>query len=102
MDATIFNKDEIKTVLVNVIKELYPYYREIKPWVAIYSKDKFLNLDNEYVSLMVNYDNFGKIFIKDGRLIARGGFRYGVGVQRDVDSIEQGIRILVKSYFSIR
>lgn len=102
MDATIFNENEIKTILVNVVKELYPFYREIKPWVAIYSKDKFLNLDNEYVSLTVNYDNFGKIFIKDGKLVARGGFRAGVGVQKDVDSIEQGIRILVKSYFNIR
>lgn len=46
MDATIFNENEIKTILVNVVKELYPFYREIKPWVAIYSKDKFLNLDN--------------------------------------------------------
>lgn len=102
MDATIFNENEIKTILVNVVKELYPFYREIKPWVAIYSKDKFLNLDNEYVSLTVNYDNFGKIFIKDGKLVARGGFRAGVGVQNDVDSIEQGIRTLVKSYFNIR
>lgn len=74
MDATIFNENEIKTILVNVVKELYPFYREIKPWVAIYSKDKFLNLDNEYVSLTVNYDNFGKIFIKDGKLVARGVF----------------------------
>lgn len=82
MDATIFNENEIKTILVNVVKELYPFYREIKPWVAIYSKDKFLNLDNEYVSLKVNYDNFGNIFIKDGKLVARGGFRAGVGVQR--------------------
>ena len=109
MDATIFNENEIKTILVNVVKELYPFYGEIKPFyggikpfVAIYSKDKFLNLDNEYVSLKVNYDNFGKIFIKDGKLVARGGLRAGVGVQMDVDSIEQGIRILVKSYFNIR
>lgn len=102
MDATIFNENEIKTILVNVVKELYPFYREIKPWAAIYSKDKFLNLDNEYVSLTVNYDNFGKIFINDGKLVARGGFRAGFGVQMDVDSIEQGIRILVKSYFNIR
>jgi hypothetical protein len=102
MDATIFNENEIKTILVNVVKELYPFYREIKPWVAIYSKDKFLNLDNEYVSLKVNYDNFGKIFIKDGKLVARGGFRGGIGVQMDVDSIEQGIRTLIKSYFNIR
>lgn len=57
MDATIFNENGIKTILVNVVKELYPFYREIKPWVAI---------------------------------------------QMDVDSIEQGIRILVKSYFNIR
>lgn len=35
MDATIFNENEIKTILVNVVKELYPFYREIKPWVAI-------------------------------------------------------------------
>lgn len=102
MDATIFNENEIKTILVNVVKELHPFYREIKPWVTIYSKDKFFNLDNEYIRLAVNYDNFGKIFIKDGKLVARGGYRYGVGVQMDVDSIEQGIRTLVKSYFNIR
>ena len=102
MDATIFNENEIKTILVNVVKELHPYYREIRPWVAIYSKDEFLKLDNEYVSLQVNYDNCGKIFIKDGKLVARSSFRAGVGVQMDVDSIEQGIRTLVKSYFNIR
>lgn len=38
MDATIFNENEIKTILVNVVKELYPFYREIKPWVAIYTR----------------------------------------------------------------
>lgn len=49
MDATIFNEDEITKTLVNVVNELYPFYDEIKPFVSVYSKDKYLNLEKEYV-----------------------------------------------------
>lgn len=98
MDATIFNQDEITIALVNAVKEVHPFYDEIKPWVAIYSKDKYINLDAERVDLKVNHDKFGNISIKDGKLIANH-FRFGVGVSREVSSIEEGIRFLVTKYF---
>lgn len=101
MDATIFNEDEITKTLVNVVNELYPFYDEIKPFASVYSKDKYLNLEKEYVRVSVNNDNFGKIFIVDNKLIASyQGF--GVGVSSEVNSIEEGIRFLVSKYFRIR
>ncbi len=101
MDATIFNEDEITKTLVNVVNELYPFYDKIKPFVLVYSKDKYLNLKDEYVRLSVNHDNFGNIFIIDDKLIASCR-RFGVGVSSEVNSIEDGIRFLVSEYFGIR
>ena len=98
MDATIFNEDEITKTLVNVVNELYPFYDKIKPFVLVYSKNKYKNLKFEYIALKVNNDNFGNISIIDDKLIANHK-RFGVGVSIEVDSIEEGIRFLVTKYF---
>lgn len=102
MDDKRYNESDIRNLLVNVVNELYPFYEEIRPWVGIYRKEEFLNLENDYISMHINFDNIGKILIKGDQLVAVGGFRCGVGVQSDVATIEQGIRTLVKSYFNIR
>ena len=86
---------EIKRLLVNIVKEMHPYYKEINPIVFIYRADK-RHIDNDIICLRVNYDNFGKITIIDGQLIATGE-----GIEKRVDTIEEGISALVKSYFRI-
>ena len=82
---------EIKRALERIIKEMHPYYEEIKPVVFIYGTDK-----KHIIYIGVNYDKFGKITIVDGQLVAMGE-----GIEKKVDTIEDGIRTLVKSYFRI-
>ena len=92
--ATI-QEGEIRRLLVNIVKEMHPYYEAINPIVFVYRADKKY-IDNDIICLRVNYDNFGKITIVDGQLIA-----IGEGIEKRVYTIEEGIRTLVKSYFRI-
>lgn len=88
-------KAEIERLLNGIIKEMHPYYNEIKPLVFIYRADK-RHIKNDIICIGVNYDKFGKIASIDGQLVAMGE-----GIEKKVDTIEDGIRTLVKSYFRI-
>ena len=85
--TTTMQKAEIERLLKGIIKEMHPYYEEIKPVVFICGA---------YIYIGVNYDKFGKIATVDGQLVAMGD-----GIEKKVDTIEDGIRTLVKSYFRI-
>ena len=82
---------EIKRALERIIKEMHPYYEEIRPAVFICGADK-----RQIIYLGVNYDKFGKITITDGQLVA-----IGEGIEKKINTIEEGIITLVKSYFRI-
>ena len=88
-------ESEIKRALECIIKEMHPYYNEIKPIVFIYRADKS-HIKNDIIYIGVNYDKLGKITIIDDQLIATGE-----GIEKRVDTIEEGISALVKSYFRI-
>ena len=89
--TTTMQEGEIKRALERIIKEMHPYYEEIRPAVFIYGADK-----RQIIYIGVNYDKFGKITIIDGQLVARGE-----GIEKRVDTMEEGISTLVKSYFRI-
>ena len=88
---TTMQGGEIKRLLGGIVKEMYPYYDELRPVVFMCRADKM-----HIIYLGVNYDRFGKITMIDGQLVARGK-----GIETRVDTMEEGIRTLVKSYFRI-
>ena len=95
---TRFNESEIKKVLVEIAKEVHPWYREIKPRVSVYNKEKYIGMKYDKVRLEINYDNFGYIEDRDGKLVAEG-YKLRVGHIMEVASIEEGVRFLVEEYF---
>lgn len=98
MTKTRFNKNEITKVLVEIAKEVHPWYREMKPWVSVYNKEVYIGMKYDKVRLEINYDNFGFIEDRDGKLVAEG-YKLGVGHRKEVASIEKGVRFLVEEYF---
>ena len=89
--TTTMQEGEIKRALERIVKEMYPYYDELRPVVFMCRAD---NMHIVYIG--VNYDRFGKITITDGQLVA-----IGEGIETRVDTMEEGIRTLLKSYFRI-
>lgn len=84
-------ESEIKGALERIIKEMHPYYEDIKPVVFICGADK-----RQIIYIGANYDKFGKITMIDGQLVAKGE-----GIETRVDTMGEGIRTLVRSYFHI-
>lgn len=96
MASTIFNENEIEQILVNVVKKLRPSYKKISPLVIIRTEEDFRGTKIDYADLIVNCDNFGRIYQADGKLVAQN--YWGVDVLTYANSIEEGIRFLVKTY----
>lgn len=100
-------KEELKRIenyvgkmLVEVLKEVYPFAEEYKPFITYYDKDRYC-LTNDRICIANNYDKYGRIDIYSNDMIAKG-FANGVEKWASVKTIKEGIIELVKFYHNIK
>lgn len=88
----VINLKSVEAKMVEIAKEVHPFYRDIRPDVYQIA---------DYISLGINYDRFGKIYMnEDGTFKAKATGHYGVGVIKErCETIREAIEHLLHEYF---
>ena len=93
--ATEININEVKQLVIDNL----PTYWHFQPKdvsVHLYTFNKFPNLEKEYISILFQYNNLGKVFLDGDKFIAKSSPIYGVCVFNAFDNLNEAIKFAVK------
>ena len=95
MKTNEININEVKQLVIDNLPTYWLFQPEDVS-VYLYTFSKFPYLEKEYILILFQYNNFGKVFLDGDKFIAKSASIYGVSESQEFYNLNEAVKFAVK------